>query len=312
MALDIEKQKETRAKTLITDLDVKKPSLKILYFSIYLFVFIVGFIQLVPLIWMVSGSLQSVTEIGKVPPTLIPKTLKWCNYTKILVDFNFFQFLINTIIFCVINIFLQLSVVPLAAYALSKLRPPFANTILLIFLSTMMIPNELRMIPSYLIMKQFPFANIPFTNIQLPYLNFINTYWALILPCASVYNLLLYKSFFDQLPEDLLNAARIDGCSETRIFLTLVMPLSKPVLAVIGIFTFMGTWGSYLPALIYLESESKQPIALAIANQVRNISSLGWNELMALSVLISIPMFIYFLFTQKYILRGITFTGFKW
>lgn len=309
--MDFEKQKETRAKTLITDLDVKKPSLKILYFSIYLFIFVVGFIQLIPLIWMVSGSLQSATEIGKVPPVLIPKVLKWSNYTKILEEFDFFQYLINTLVFCGVTIFLQLTFVPLAAYALAKLRPPFAATLLLIFLSTMMIPKELKMIPSFLIMKQFPFGNIPFTDIALPYINFINTYWSLILPFASAYNILLYKSFFDQLPEDLLDAARIDGCSEIRIFFTLVMPLSKPVLAVIGIFTFMGSWGSYLGALIYLESESKHPIALAIANQVKNVT-LGWNELMALSVLVSIPMFVYFLFTQKYILRGISFTGLKW
>jgi multiple sugar transport system permease protein len=306
-----EEEKKVRARTLITDLDLKKPSFKFLYFLCYLLVTLVGLVQLVPLAWMISGSFQSSTEIAKVPPVLWPKVFKWSNYVKIWEEFDFLRFLINSVVICSIRIFLQLSVVPLAAYALAKLRPPFASTLLLIFLSTMMIPRELRMIPAYLVMKQFPCGHIPFTNIEIPHFNFINTYFALLLPCANAFNLFIYKSFFEGLPEDLLDAARIDGCSELRIFTTLVIPLSKPVMSVIGIFTFMSSWSSYMAALIYLETEAKFPLALAVANQVRNIT-LPWNELMALSVIVAIPMFIVFVFAQKYIIKGITFTGIKW
>jgi ABC-type glycerol-3-phosphate transport system permease component len=308
---EIELKEISIERTIITRLDLRKPSIKLLYGFLYFAVFLIGLIEFIPLYWMFVGSLKGAEEVFQIPPSFLPHQPQWANYKALWEQFDFIKFTLNSVILCALVLLPQLTLVPLAAYALAKLRPPYANVLLIVFLSTMMIPPELRMVPSYLIMKAFPFEYLPFTQMKLPHINFVNTYWPFILPFATGRNLFLYKSFFEDIPDDLIDAARIDGWSELKIFVSLVYPLSKPVLAVISIFSFMGRWTTYMGPLIYLETEAKYPLALAVAYRVRELS-LPWNSLMALSILTTIPMFIFFLFAQKYILRGISLSGLKW
>ncbi|MCD6318418.1 carbohydrate ABC transporter permease, partial [Candidatus Aerophobetes bacterium] len=194
--------------------------------------------------------------------------------------------------------------------------------------STMLIPYEISLIPTYLLLKHFPFAsksipNIPFTNIPFPHHNFINTYWAVIFPALfSGFNFLLLKGHFDSIPDSLINAARLDGASEVGIFSRIILPLSKPVFAVVAYFTFSGIWNQFMWPLVVLTKEKSLPFSVYIyrlqmwiincgGEYREGFPTLDWNVTMAAAILQSIPVFIAFIIFREQLMKGIKLRGFK-
>jgi len=230
---------------------------------------------------------------------------------------------------------IQIPVTSLLAYAISKLYGPKWNKFLFLYcIGTLMIPSTVALVPTYLIIQHFPFPtahipNIPFTNIKLPSLNFFNTYWGVILPtCYNAFNFLLFKGFFDGIPDELLNAARLDGSSEFGIFRRIVLPLSRPVFAVTAYFAFSSTWNSFLWPLLVLIKNELSPLSVilykfqwdlqretitSIDAESRRLleSGMGMNGVMVMAIVQSIPMFIIFVILREQLMKGVKLRGFK-
>ena len=225
----------------------------------------------------------------------------------------FGRFLFNSfwVVFCVIV--LQLTISSLAGYALAYLLPKWlSRTLLIFFMATMMIPPLLLFMPLILILRSFPLATIPFTSVVLPHFNILDSYWALILPhTAWGLAIYLFMGFFKQIPKDLLDAARIDGCTEWSIFYKIVLPISKPVFGVMTLWTFYAVWPSFLwPYILsFFQDMTKWtfPVALFFAEAQTPYP----NIIMAVSVLATIPTIIFFFIFQSSIQRGLVWSGIK-
>lgn len=258
---------------------------------------------LFPFFWMISSALKSSQEIFLLPPTLFPKEPLWENFCVIWKQTKLARWFLNSLIHLIGVMGLQLFISSIGAYALAKMRLPKKEWLLLFFIGTMMIPDEMLLIPLYNIMQAFPGFGKG--------INLLNTYWALILPFSAWgYSIYLLYGFFSQLPDELLDAAKIDGASEFYTYLNIVVPLSKPALAVMALFTFMGVWNMFLYPLIIAPSEDMWTVMVGMY-MLQSGSSLQWNQIMASLTLAAVPPLIVFLFFQKYLTEGIVMTGLK-
>lgn len=293
--------KINKGRTIVSDSDYKRTSIKIGYWLVFGVLLLLSATTIFPLLWGWLSGFKSDAELIAMPPTFLPNIWKVDNYRDAWQQINFYRYFNNTIILAFGSWITPLMVSTLAAFSLSKLNPPFGKPILLLFLSTLMVPFTSILIPMYITMK----------NIPLLHLNLLDTYWAIILPSGvNAFFIFLLKGFFDDIPNDLIAAARIDGASEFRIFLQLMIPLSKPVLAVLTIFSFMGTWNSFLWPLIVLSTPEIFPIMVKLYD-FQLTSSIPWRVILAALFIACTPPIILFIFFQKQIIRGITFTGLK-
>jgi ABC-type glycerol-3-phosphate transport system permease component len=251
------------------------------------------------------------------------------------------QYFLNSTIMTVGTMLLSIPVTSLAAYACSKLiKGKSAKSLFIFFIGTLMLPGIVSLIPSFLLTRNFPFPlpvapNIPGTDIAFPTVRLWNTFWAIIIPAGfSASNFLLFKGFFDGIPDSIINAARVDGGSEMNIFRRIILPMSIPVYAVVAYFQFGGVWDSYLWPLVVIQDSKIAPLTLAIrrisdafgaagttnpqsalgaAAQMADLISQGlsWNGLMVLGLLQAIPVFIFFIVAREYLLKGVKIQGLK-
>ncbi len=265
----------------------------------YIFLIVLSIVFAFPLFWMISTSLKPNTQIFLFPPKLIPSPVMWENYIKAIPLLRLNITLLNTFIIavgCVIGSVLSSSLV---AYSFARLRWPGRDLFFIILLSTMMIPYSVTMIPIFLVFNR---------------LGWVNTFKPLIVPSffGNPFYIFLARQFFRTIPNDFSEAAKIDGGSELRIYLQIVLPLCKPILAVIAIFSFMGAWNSFLEPLIYLNNADKWPLSLMLyALRSAQIGEINWSGIMAGSTLMTLPIIILFFFTQKTFIQSITLTGIK-
>lgn len=270
-----------------------KVKVKILPMLIAICIFI---FTILPFIWMLSTSLKYPQEIFVFPPKLLPKKLNFNNYIKLFKSINFFLYLKNSVIVTFSILIISLFLNSLAAFAFAKYNFRGKKTIFTSMLATMMIPGQMTMIPIFLLMR---------------FLGLLNTYLALILTSAvSVFGIFLVRQYMLTIPDELIESARIDGCSEFQIFWRIVLPLSKPILSTLGIFTFMGAWNDFLWPLIVMIKENKYTLTVALANLNSQFAT-DYGLLMAASTIVVLPVMIVFLFGQKFIIRSISVTGLK-
>lgn len=251
-----------------------------------------------PFIWMGLSSLKTQWEVYTFPPTLLPVVPQWENYISVFRDRPFARYMGNSFY---VSILVTLGVVfssSLAGYSFARVRFPGRERIFLLYLSTMMIPAAVLLIPNYVLMQFF---------------NWVDTYYALIVPgLVSAWGTFLMRQFMLTIPRELEDAALIDGCSRLRIYWTIILPISKPVLATLAIFTFMGSWNELLWPVIVLNSSEKWTLPLGLAMfQSRFQSQTPWHLVMAAAFISVIPIVIVFLLGQKYYVRGIVTTGLK-
>ena len=228
--------------------------------------------------------------------SLIPERVRFQNYPDALTRIPFWNYLMNTLVVSIVPVFGQVIASSLAAYSFTKIPWKGGKVLFMIALSTMMLPSQVTMIPLYATWVKF---------------QAINTFWPLILPSffGGAYNIFLLKQFYSTIPASYLDAARIDGAGEFTILTRIMMPLSKPILTTISLFTFIGGWNEFMNALLYLESDH---YTLAIGLQVfmqENASQ--WELLMAASTVFIIPLIVIFFLGQKQFVSGIVMTGFK-
>jgi ABC-type glycerol-3-phosphate transport system permease component len=212
------------------------------------------------------------------------------------------RYLMNSLFICLAVVAGQLLFCSMAAYSISKLRVRFAGGVLLLFMTSLMVPFEVLIIPLYLITKNFPLGP------GLPGINLINSYWAIILPSIfSAFGILLLKDFYDSIPNEILYAARIDGCDEVKVFFRFIMPMTRPIMAILAIFSFVTTWNSFFWPLVVLNNPDFYPLVLG----VQKLIDMGepWNIVLAALVLTTLPSVILLIAFQKTIIRGIAYTG---
>ena len=259
---------------------------------------LIGILFLVPFAWMIVNSLKSLPEIYEFPPRFLPATPLWSNYADAWNALPFGRFFGNSLIVSLASTVGVLITCSLAGYSFARLHYRGRDQIFLIYLATIMIPFPVLMVPLFVIMK----------NLQL-----VDTLWALILPAIfSPAGTFLMRQFILTLPRELEEAARVDGCSFFGIYWRIVLPLMKPVIATLGIFTFLGSWNEFLWPLITINSIDNKTLPLGITMfQSRLSGRTPWHEVMASATFAIIPVLILFVIGQKYYVRGIVTTGIK-
>lgn len=267
---------------------------------IYLVLLAGALMMVLPLLWMITTSLSSGQDAMSFPPQFIPHTFDWSNYLKIFTEEGLGRSFLNTVIITVPAMIGQVFASALAAYAFARLRAPGKNVLFIIVLSTLMIPGEITLIPTFVIFK---------------YLNWLNTFWPLIVPnfFGNAYNIFLMRQFFMGIPLELDEAARIDGLGAFGIWWRIILPMGKPVLAAVAIFTFTANWGSFLGPLIYITNPALYPLALHIFTMTETgnnaVLTIPWNLIMAGSMLLTLPMTMVFFFGQRALYEGSNVLG---
>jgi ABC-type glycerol-3-phosphate transport system permease component len=249
---------------------------------------------------MVLTSVKELPQIVTSPPVFIPKPIALHNYVDALTFLPFGRFFRNTFVIAFFVIVGDLLSCSFIAYGFARLRFPGRDFLFIVLISTMMVPFAVRLLPLFLIFKS---------------LGWINTYLPLIVPAyfGTPFFIFLVRQFYRSIPQDLVDAARIDGASEIGIWWRIMLPLSKPVLIVVAIFAFQQTWNDFLAPLIYLNDKDKWTVALGLNGLVGTSgqSVEQWNWLMAASTAAIIPMLLIFAVAQRYFVEGVTLTGMK-
>lgn len=255
--------------------------------------------SLVPFFWLIRSSFMNMLEIYTMPPLLWSQHTTLENFqTVFFADVPFFKYLLNTLLITVPVIFGTVLTSSLAAYGFSRFRFPFRNGWFAICLSSMLIPGAVTLIPGFLIWQK---------------LGLINTYAPLILPCffgGGAFNIFLFRQFVMTIPKELDESARIDGAGALRIFGQILIPLLKPVIVVVALFTFMNTWNDFFGPLLILYDMDKYTIALGL-QLFTNAYGSNYGAVMAGALVMTIPTVIIFFIGQKHFVQGIVTTGLK-
>jgi multiple sugar transport system permease protein len=264
---------------------------------VLLVVLAVGF--LVPFAWMLSTSLKPLNETMTLPPKWIPTRPQWHNSADAIDAMGYFwHYAGNSFFLCVMTVIGTVMSSSLVAYGFSRLEWRGRNQLFLVLLATMMVPFPVIMVPTYNLFK---------------HLGWIGTFRPLWVPAffASAFNVFLLRQFFLGLPQEMSEAARIDGCSELQIFFRIILPLCRPALLVVALFQFMYTWNDFLAPLIYLAEQKDYTLALGLQSFQSQQGGTAWHQLMAASTMVVLPVIVLFFLAQRSFIEGIATTGGK-
>ena len=252
--------------------------------------------MLVPFIWMLSSSVKSLGEVFVFPPTLFGEKIVWENYTKISSRFYYLAYFLNSVKVSAWVVIFQVFTSATAGYVFAKLNFKGRDRIFTLYLATMMIPFHVTVITNFLQMSMY---------------GLVNTLWSLMLPASvSAFGTFLMRQFFVTVPNELIEAAKIDGCNPFKTFLQICFPMAKPTIATLSIFCFMNVWNDYFTPLIYINDSRKYTLPLGLAS-MKGMYSTDWPVLMASSVISVLPVLIAFLFAQDAFVKGVMMTGMK-
>jgi len=298
-------------------------------FCIYALLVLGSITFIIPLLWMISTGLKPIDQTMSMPPTWVPYRLyvekdgtltevsqaeaknypadkiikkpspRWDNFVKAIQAMKMFPtYLKNTLILCLLTVTGTVVSSSLAAYGFSRIEWRGRNKVFMVALATMMVPFPVTMVPLYCLFR---------------WLGWVGTLKPLWVGSffAGAFNVFLLRQFFMTLPKDLSEAARIDGCSEFRIFWQIILPLCRPALMVVALFQFMYTWNDFLGPLIYLTKQEDYTLALGLQLFQSQHGGTEWHYLMAASTLVALPIIVLFFFTQKTFIEGISMTGIK-
>lgn len=257
--------------------------------------------MLFPLFWMVSTSFKSEPELYQFPPPLLPARLNWSNYLEAFGYIPYWRMLGNSAMIASVVTIGRVLTSTFAGFSFARLRYPGRDKLFLLYLAVLMVPFPVTMVPLYLIMRAF---------------GWLDSYNALIIPAiVSAYNTFLARQFMLSLPLDLDDAARIDGANPFTIYWRIILPLCKPVIAVITVFSFMQSWNSFIWPLLVISSSERFTVPLGLAIIATGRDGYGgyiaWNYLMAAATASALPMIAIFLIAQRYFVQGIAMTGLK-
>ncbi len=275
---------------------VQSKSYKFWRVVLYLVLIALAVLMLIPFAWMLSASLKLDKDVFIFPIQWIPANPRWQNYVDIWTKIPLSKFVLNTSKLTIIVTFLQLLTSSFAAYAFAKLDFKYKNLLFMAYISTIAMPWQVYMVPQFIMMRG---------------MGMNDSHMAIIcLQAFSAFGVFMMRQFYQGIPDELCEAARIDGMSEYKIYSKIMLPLSKPALSTLTIFTFVATWNDFLGPMIYLKTESKKTLQIGLRMFISQYSS-EYGLIMAASVLSLIPVLIVFLALQKYFVEGIAATGVK-
>ena len=265
---------------------------------VVLYAFLIFFlvVALVPFVWMISSSFKTSTDVFTIPMRWIPETVRLENYVEIWQKVPLMAYFKNTAFVAVAVTFMQILTSSFAAYAFAKMRFKGRDLLFMCYIGTIAVPWQVYMVPQFIMMR----------NIGL-----YDTLWALVvLQSFSAFGVFLMRQFYLGIPNELSEAARIDGLSEYGIWARIVLPLAKPAIATLCIFTFVNTWNDYMGPLIYLTTDLNKTIQVGLRRFIQAYTA-DYNLIMAASLCSLVPVTIVFLFLQRYFIEGIATTGLK-
>lgn len=271
----------------------KNPATRVLQ---YVLLILIAVVTLLPLVWMFSTSLKLSTEVFTIPIRWIPEECHWDNYIKIGQKVNFGLFTWNSTKLTVLVTLIQLFTCSFAAYGFTKCTFPGRDTLFLCYVATIAIPWQIFMLPQFIMMQKVHLVDSHFGYV--------------LLSSFAAFGVFLLRQFYQSIPNELLEAARIDGLSEYGAYFRIVLPLAKPAMATLAIFTFVNVWNDFMGPMIYFNSERNKTIPLGIRMFVGQYST-DYQLIMAASVLSLVPVLVVYVFCQRYFVQGIATSGLK-
>jgi multiple sugar transport system permease protein len=257
---------------------------------LYVALVVGAILAMLPLVWMVSASLMPAGDANSFPPRLLPRQVTLEHYRSIFTRLDMGRYLLNSAIVATSVTVVSLLINSMAGYAFAKLRFRGRDRTFRLLATGLVVPVQVAMLPLFLLMKQ---------------MGLINTYWGVIIPSlASIFGIFLIRQYTLAFPDELLDAARIDGASELRIYFSVVLPTIAPVLATLAIWTFLTTWNDFMWPLIVLSDEARYTLPVALANLVGEHVQ-DTELMMAGSVVTTLPVLLVFLFLQRYYIQGV-------
>lgn len=266
--------------------------------GVYLLLLAGSVVMLIPLAWLVRSSVMGLSQIFIFPPEWLPDPWRWDNYPKALTTIPFARYFGNTLLILAPTVIGTLITASLAAFGFSRLQWPGRDWVFGVLLSALMLPYAVTLIPTFLLWAR---------------IGLINTYWPLVLPDwfgGTIFYVFLLRQFFLTLPRELDEAAIIDGANPLQVLRHVVVPLSRPALITVGIFSALFEWNDFLGPLIYLNDSRQFTLALGLA-EFTGLYTSQWHLLMAAATVVIAPVLVLFLFAQRYFIEGITLTGIK-
>jgi multiple sugar transport system permease protein len=263
---------------------------------LYLIVLLGAFSMLLPFLWMLSTAFKQPEQILALPPIWIPRPITFDNFVQLMKAVPFGLFFRNSAINSVLLTLSQLFLCALTGYAFAKLPFPGRNWLFMLIISSMMVPGAVTLIPAFLVVVK---------------LHWVDTWWGLLVPrMATVFGVFFMRQFFMNLPDDYIDAARMDGASEFGTFWRIMIPLCKPALATLGTFVFIGTWNDFVWPLVVVNSDELKTLPLGFA-VLGGHYGFHFEWAMAAAVLTILPVMLVFLVLQEYVIRGIALTGLR-
>lgn len=261
---------------------------------------VLGLVVLAPFLWMISTSLQTNEALFQIPPQLIPAQPQWHNYVDALTAVPFLTWARNTLIICILNVVGQLLCCTLVAYGFARLRFPGRGPLFILVLGTLLLPAQITLVPQFILFSK---------------LGWVNTFLPLTVPAffgggAGAFYIFLIRQYMQTIPYELDEAGRIDGANTWQILYRILLPLVKPPLTIVAVFSFTDAYNDFLNPLIYLSDNNKYTLAVGLSSYIGQFSS-NWNWLMCASVVILLPLLVIYYFAQRLLIGGIASVGLK-
>lgn len=291
-----------KEKGAIMPIELKGTGMKVIYFINLTILIIISLICLLPVLWLVMTSFKSVKEIYQTPPTLFPANFDITKIARVWKKVNFVKYYKNSFLLCGGDIVFDIVLSGLAGYVLSRLRPKGIKAVQIAVFWTMMVPATVSMVPLFKTFLDLPIFHISLVNSYLPM-------W--LMAGVNCFNMLLFKSAFDSISKEYVEAAQIDGCSNLGIFAKIILPLSLPIIMVVAILDFTGSWGNFLFPYLLLQDKEMYPVAVKIYELKTSGQGILLDEYMMVLFFSILPPILMFLIFQKQMMNGVSFSGVK-
>lgn len=291
-----------KEKGAIMPIELKGTGMKAIYFINLTILIIISLICLLPVLWLVMTSFKSVKEIYQTPPTLFPANFDIMKIARVWKKVNFVKYYKNSFLLCGGDIVFDIVLSGLAGYVLSRLRPKGIKAVQIAVFWTMMVPATVSMVPLFKTFLDLPIFHISLVNSYLPM-------W--LMAGVNCFNMLLFKSAFDSISKEYVEAAQIDGCSNLGIFAKIILPLSLPIIMVVAILDFTGSWGNFLFPYLLLQDKEMYPVAVKIYELKTSGQGILLDEYMMVLFFSILPPILMFLIFQKQMMNGVSFSGVK-
>ncbi len=291
------KKKETG---FITQVELNQTGTKVVYWAMFAFLSIVALFAVLPPLWILTSGFKDINEFFMIPPTIIPKSFQPEKLKLVWEKFDYVLYYKNTLILAAGCVFFRIVLNGLAGYVLSRLRPKGSKAVFAIIMFLMMVPNTIGMVPYYMTICDFPYLHF----------NMLGTFWPMWLSAgAGCFTILMFKSFFDSIPISYIEAARIDGCNNLKIFFKIIVPLSVPVIMTVAIFAFNDAWGDFFWPYLVLNNKKLYTVSIFLfQNKAGNYPIDVYMVMLTLAI---VPPSIIYAFLQKYIIGGLNIGGVK-